>query len=92
MENTLAGARVIDETNVDISKVMILSKVTVQNHATKKTVKYHLVSETEANMKEGKISIKSPIGKALLGKEVGDTVEVTVPAGQLTLEIKEIGR
>jgi transcription elongation factor GreA len=92
METTLANARVIDESNMDISKVMILSKVTVLNHATKKEVKYHLVSETEANLKEGKISIKSPIGKALLGKEVGDTVEVTVPAGKLKFEVLEIGK
>lgn len=92
MENTLAGARIIDESNVDTSKVMILSKVTLLNHTTKKEVKYHLVSETEANMKEGKISIKSPIGQGLLGKKVGDVVEVTVPAGKLKFEILDISR
>jgi transcription elongation factor GreA len=92
LENTLANARVIDESNIDTSKVMILSTVHLLNHTTKKDVKYRLVSETEANLKEGKISIKSPIGKALLGKTVGDTVEVNVPAGQLKLEVKKITR
>ena len=92
LENTLANARVIDESNIDTSKVMILSTVHLLNHTTKKDVKYRLVSETEANLKEGKISIKSPIGKALLGKEVGDIVEVSVPAGMLKLEIRKITR
>lgn len=92
MENTLAFARVIDESNVDTSRVMILSKVTLYNHNTKKVVTYRLVSETEANLKEGKISVKSPIGQALLGKEVSEVVEVNVPAGKLKLEVKEISR
>jgi transcription elongation factor GreA len=92
LENTMANARVIDESNIDTSKVMILSTVHLKNHTTKKDVKYRLVSETEASLKEGKISIKSPIGQALLGKVVGDVVEVSVPAGKLKLEIKEITR
>jgi transcription elongation factor GreA len=92
LENTIAGARLIDESNIDTSKVMILSSVTVKNHNTKKDVKYTLVSETEANMKEGKISVKSPIGQALLGKTKGDVVEVSVPAGKLKLEVVDISR
>ena len=92
LENVLAGARLIDESNVDTSKVMILSKVVLINHATQKEVRYSLVSETEANLKEGKISIKSPIGQGLLGKKVGDIIEITVPAGKMTLEVKEISR
>jgi transcription elongation factor GreA len=92
LENILAGARIIDENNVDTSKVMILSKVLLKNHTTGKDVKYTLVSETEANLKEGKISIKSPIGQGLLGKKIGDVVEVTVPAGKMRLEVKDISR
>lgn len=92
LENTIAGARLIDESNIDTSKVMILSSVKVKNHNTNKDVKYTLVSETEANMKEGKISVKSPIGQALLGKEKGDVVEVSVPAGKLKLEVIDISR
>lgn len=92
MENTVANARIIDESNIDISKVMILSTVYLKNHNTKKEVKYTLVSESEASMKEGKISVKSPIGQALLGKKIGDTVEVSVPAGKLKLEVLKIAR
>lgn len=92
LENTVAGARLIDESNVDTSKVMILSNVIVKNHNTRKDVKYTLVSETEANLKEGKISVKSPIGQALLGKVIGDVVEVNVPAGKLKLEVLNISR
>lgn len=92
MENTVANARIIDESNIDISKVMILSTVYLKNHNTKKEVKYTLVSESEANMKEGKISVKSPIGQSLLGKKIGDTVEVSVPAGKLKLEVLKIAR
>jgi transcription elongation factor GreA len=92
LENILAGARIIDENNVDTSKVMILSKVLLKNFSTQKNVLYTLVSETEANLKEGKISIKSPIGQGLLGKKVGAVVEVTVPAGKLKFEILEISR
>jgi transcription elongation factor GreA len=92
LENILAGARIINESNVDTSKVMILSKVLLKNHTTGKDVNYTLVSETEANLKEGKISIKSPIGQGLLGKKIGDVVEVSVPAGKMRLEVKEISR
>jgi transcription elongation factor GreA len=92
LENTIAGARIIDESNLDTSKVMILSTVYLKNHTTNKELKYTLVSETEASLKLGKISVKSPIGQGLLGKEVGDVVEVTVPAGKLKLEVLKITR
>ena len=92
LENVLAGARLIDESNVDTSKVMILSKVILMNHDSKKEVRYTLVSETEANLKEGKISIKSPIGQGLLGKKIGDIIEITIPAGKMKLEVKKISR
>lgn len=90
LENTLANARVLDESALSTDKVMILSRVKLLNHKTKKEVSYQLVSETEANLKEGKISVKSPIGKALLGHTIGDVVEVSVPAGLLKLEVKGI--
>ena len=92
LEDTLARARVLDENNVDTSKVMILSTVYLLNHSTKKQVKYTLVSENEADMKKGKISIKSPIAQALLGKTVGDVVEAKVPAGSMKLEVLKITR
>jgi transcription elongation factor GreA len=92
LENTVANSRIIDESSVDTSKVMILSTVYVKNHNTKKDVKYKIVSENEASLKEGKISVKSPIGQGLLGKKVGDTVDVNVPAGVLKLEVVKITR
>ena len=90
MENTLANARIIDETKIDKSKVQILSKVTLLNHNNKRQVVYTIVAEHEANLREGKLAIGTPIAKALLGKKVGDTVEVQVPAGILKLEILNI--
>ena len=92
LENTIANSRIIDESNVDTSKVMILSTVYVKNHNTKKDVKYKIVSETEASLKEGKISVKSPIGQGLLGKKIGDPIEVNVPAGVLKREVLKITR
>ena len=92
LENTLATSRLIDEGNVDVSKIMILATVNVKNHNTGKEMKYRLVSETEANLKEGKISIKSPIGQGLIGKKIGDIIEVTIPAGKLKLEVLKISR
>jgi transcription elongation factor GreA len=90
MENQLAKVRVIDETKLDNSKVMILSKVKVKNLKTKGEIVYVMVSEKEADMKAGKISIKSPIGAALMGKALGDVVDITVPAGVIQLEIIDI--
>ena len=90
MENTLANARIIDETKIDKSKVQILSKVTLLNHNNNRQVVYTIVAEHEANLREGKLAIGTPIAKALLGKKKGDVVEVIVPAGTLKLEILDI--
>lgn len=92
LENTLAHSKIIDESSVDTSKVMIMSTVLVMNHSISREIKYKIVSETEANFKEGKISVKSPIGKGLLGKIEGEIVEVEVPAGAIRLEILKITR
>ncbi len=90
MEHTLSKARIIDESKIDKSKVQILSRVTLLNHNNGKQVVYTIVSENEANLREGKLAIGTPIAKALLGRKVGDTVEVSVPAGTLKLEILNI--
>lgn len=92
VQNIIANARVIDEKDLDLSSVTVLSKVRFMNHKMKKEQTFKLVSESEADFKEGKISIKSPIGSALMGKKVGDVFEVDVPAGKLKLEILEITR
>ncbi|MEL7360448.1 MAG: transcription elongation factor GreA, partial [Bacteroidota bacterium] len=92
LENTLANARVVDESDVDTSKARILSKVRVKNVKAKAVAIYTLVSAREANMAQKKISVTSPIGKALLGTEVGDVVEVKVPAGKVQLEVLDISR
>ncbi len=90
LESDLANARIIEEGTIDTSKVSILTKVTVTNLTNKKQVTYHLVSEKEADLKLGKISVTSPIGKGLLGKQVGDTAQVQVPAGTLQFKIENI--
>jgi transcription elongation factor GreA len=90
LEGVIATARILDETTIDTSRVSILTKVTVTNLGTKKTVTYQIVSEKEASLKEGKISVTSPIGKGLLGKVVGDVAEVTVPAGVLKFKVEKI--
>ncbi|MBL57115.1 MAG: transcription elongation factor GreA [Flavobacteriales bacterium] len=92
MEELVAHARVIDESKIDTSKALILSKVKVKNLANKMEMEYTLVSEEEANLKEKKISVSSPIGKGLLGKSVGDIAEIKVPAGLLKLEVVNISR
>jgi transcription elongation factor GreA len=92
MEDLVANARLIDETQVDTSKVYILSKVTIKNKKTNAEVQYTLVAENEANLAEKKISVDSPIGKGLLGKKVGDIAQVQVPAGMIDFEILEITR
>ncbi|MFI3285136.1 MAG: transcription elongation factor GreA [Rikenellaceae bacterium] len=89
-EAVLTNARIIDETKIDTSKVQILNKVTLLNHNNKKQVTYTIVSENEANLREGKLAIGTPIAKALLGKKKGETVEVVVPAGTLKFEILDI--
>lgn len=90
LEGDLAMARVLDESNVDTSKVSILTKVTVTNLSTKKQLTYQVVSEKEADLKLSKISITSPIGKGLMGKIIGDIVEVQVPAGLIKFRIDNI--
>jgi transcription elongation factor GreA len=90
LEGQIANARVIDESTIDTSKVSILTKVKVINLSTKKEVTYKIVSEKEADLKAGKISITSPIGKGLLGKKVGDTAEVQAPAGVITFQVQDI--
>jgi transcription elongation factor GreA len=90
LEGVLATARIVDETNIDTSRVSILTKVTVTNLNTQKAMTYKIVSEKEANLKEGKISVTSPIGRGLLGKVVGDVAEVSVPAGLLKFRIEDI--
>ncbi len=92
LEDTVANARLIDESNIDTSKVSILSTVKIKHKKLKKTMTYTLVSEEEANLKEGKISVQSPVGKGLLGKEVGDVAEIQTPAGKTVFEILEISR
>jgi transcription elongation factor GreA len=91
LENAIATARVIDIKDVDTSKVSILSKVKVTNLGNKKSFEYQIVSEKEADLKTGKISVTSPIGKGLLGKKVGDVAEVTAPSGMLKFKIENIG-
>ena len=90
LEGVIATARILDETNIDTSKASILTKVTVTNMGTKKQVTYQIVSEKEADLKLGKISVTSPIGKGLLGKVIGDVVEVQVPAGVLKFKVENI--
>lgn len=92
LENTLAGARLIDESKLDSSKVLALSIVKIKNKKNGAEMTYQLVSETEADMKQGKISVKSPIAKGLLGKSKGDVAVIDVPAGQIEFEIIEITR
>jgi len=90
LESQLAAVRVIDESLSDTSKVSILTKVTLTNLKTKKQVTYQIVSDTEADLKAGKISVSSPIGKAILGKHPGDTADVQAPAGLITFQIDKI--
>lgn len=91
LEGALANVRVVDESTIDTSKVSILTRVTLTNMANQKKVTYQVVSENEANLKAGKISVSSPIGKGILGKKVGDLAEVQAPAGVLKFRIEEIG-
>jgi len=90
MENKLASARVMDETKIDVSKAGLLCKVEVLNTKMNKTMTFTLVSEAEANLKEGKLSVSSPIGKALFGKAKGDKVLAQTPAGPVEFQITNI--
>jgi transcription elongation factor GreA len=92
MENTLSTARLIDESKLDLSKVLALSIVKIKNVKNGATMTYQLVAESEADLKTGKISVKSPIAQGLLGKSVGDKTEIQVPVGKMEFEILEISR
>jgi transcription elongation factor GreA len=90
LQGIVATARIIDESKIGISKVQILNKVTIKNKKNNATMQYTLVPESEADVKAGKLSIKTPIAKGLLGKKVGDEVEIKVPSGIITFEIVDI--
>lgn len=92
MEATLANARLIDESQLDTSKVLVLSTVRLKNQSNGMEMKYKLVAESEADLKSGKISVNSPIGKGLLGKSVGEVAEISVPNGTMKFDILEITR
>jgi transcription elongation factor GreA len=92
LEQTMAKARIIDAGNMPNDKVYILSVVRVQNRSTNREIQYTLVSAEEADIEQHKIAVTSPIGKALMGRKIGDVVHVTVPAGKITLEILDISR
>lgn len=92
LEEVYANARLIDESQLDLSKVLVHSKVKIKNLNNNTEMQYKLVAQSEADLKSGKISVDSPIGKGLLGKKVGEVAEVQVPKGTLKLEILEISR
>lgn len=92
LEEIHANARLIDESTLDVSKVLVLSNVKIKNMANNMEMKYTLVAESEADLKTGKISVTSPIGKGLLGKSIGEIAEINVPNGTLKFEVLEISR
>ncbi len=92
LEEILSTARVIDESSIDTSQVAVLSRVRIKNRKNGTEVTYILVSEEEADLKAGKISVRSPIGKGLLGKKIGETAEIKVPAGLMEFEVLDISR
>ncbi|MDY0253571.1 MAG: transcription elongation factor GreA [Tenuifilaceae bacterium] len=92
LEDAIAKARVIDESKIDTDKVQILNKIKIKNLATSAIMEYTLVPESEANIKEGRLSVGTPIAKALLGKKKGEKVEVSIPSGVVTFEIVDISR
>ena len=92
LEETLAGARLIDESQLDTSKVLVLSKVKIKNMSNNMEMDYMIVADGEADLASGKISVNSPIGKGLLGKSVGDIAEIDVPSGKLKFKILKISR
>ena len=92
MEEVVSTARIIDESQLDESKALVLSTVKIKNQSNGMVLTYTLVAESEADLKAGKISVTSPIGKGLLGKSVGEIAEIKVPNGQMNFEILEISR
>ena len=92
MQELVNNARIVDETNLDSDKVLILCKVTIKNVKTGQKMTYTLVPETEADLKTGRLSVNSPISKGLLGKKIGEVADVTVPSGKMQFEIVDISR
>ena len=92
LEETLSNARIIDESKLDSSKVLVHSMVKIKNLTNSATMQYKLVAQSEANLAQGKISVESPIGKGLLGKKLGDIAEIEIPNGNVKFEILEISR
>jgi len=92
LKNVVAKARIIDESQLDVSKILIHSNVTIKNTANSMTFSYTLVADSESDVRNGKLSVNSPIGKGLLGKEVGDIAEIAVPNGIMTFEVVEVSR
>lgn len=92
LEDTLRNSRIVDESKIDVSKVSVLSKVKVLNLGNKQEMQYVLVAEKEADLKSGKISVTSPIGKGLLGKKIGEVAEISVPSGTIKFQILTIAR
>ena len=92
LEETLSNARIIDESKLDSSKILIHSTVKIKNLINSATMEYKLVAQSEANLSQGKISVDSPIGKGLLGKKNGDIAEIAIPNGNVKFEILEISR
>ena len=90
LEDLVANARIIDESKIDTSRVQILNTVRIKNKSNNKQLEYTLVSESESDIKNGKISVGTPIAKGLLGKKVGDIVDIQVPSGVMSFEILEI--
>ncbi len=92
LENVVANSRVIDESRIDTSKVQILNRVKIKNLKNNTILEYILVAEQEANLKEGKLSVSTPIARGLIGKKLGDVVEINVPSGKMSFEIMDISR
>lgn len=92
LEDMVANARIIDESRINTENIQILNKVKLKNLSNGTVVQYTLVGESEANLKEGKLAAATPIGKALIGKKKGETVEVTVPSGLIRFEVLEISK
>ncbi len=92
LEELMVNARILDETNIDISKVSVLSHVKIRNTVTKMEITYTLVAEEEADLKQNKISVKSPIGSGLLGKKIGERAEISTPRGPMSFEVLDISR
>ena len=92
LKNVVASARIIDESQLDVSKILIHSIVKIKNKANGMEFSYTLVADSESDIRNGKLSVNSPIGKGLLGKELGDVVEIEVPNGMMTFEVTEVSR